>query len=216
MMRRVLAVALLLTLCLAHQAFAEETNAAKDMGLQTTAPLPSGLDTAAPAAAPSDDWTKYHNPYAGEQNNLANPNKTADEIAAWAQKAVADALSFTPEDMDQKVAAAKKMFVEQGWAEYAAYVREAQLIERVRNQQMSMNTILNGDAVILGGDAVAGAYRWLVRAPVMITFLRKDATGEDKPAGTGSFLLTLQVARVDNGQGVDGIAIESWKVTTAQ
>ncbi len=108
------------------------------------------------------------------------------------------------------------MFVEQGWAEYAAYVRDAQLIDRVRNQQMSMSTILNGEAAILGADAVAGTYRWLVRAPVMITFLRKDGTGKEKAAGTGSFTLTLQVLRVEEGKGDNGIAIESWKVASAR
>jgi hypothetical protein len=192
----------------------------QQQGLTTTAPLPSGIDAApetTPAATPATDWMQYQNHYAGEQNNLANPNKTSEEITAWAQKAVADALSFTPEDLDEKIKAAKNMFIQRGWDEYAAYVRDAQLLDRVRTQKMSMNTILNGGAVIMGSEPINGVYRWLVRAPVMITFLRKeDATGMQKPAGTGKFNLTLQIMRVPQGQGESGIAIESWKVETAQ
>ncbi len=193
----------------------------QQQGLTTTAPLPSGIDSvppppAAAPAAPAADWMQYQNHYAGEQNNLANPNKTTEEITGWAQKAVADALSFTPEDLDEKIKAAKNMFVERGWNEYAAYVRDAQLLDRVRTQKMSMSTILNGGAIIMGSEPIEGVYRWLVRAPVMITFLRKDAaTGEQKPAGTGKFNLTLQILRVPQGQGDDGVAIESWKVDPA-
>lgn len=193
----------------------------QDVPIQNApAAMPGSADPlAAPAAAtaPNNDWMTYRNPYAGEQNNLTNPNRTPAEIQAWTQKAVASALSFGPDDFTPKLTDAKKLFVTKGWAEYAEYVKQAQLMERVRNQGMTLSTILNGDAAIVASEAVAGAYRWLLRAPVMMTFLKKDAaTGQLKPVGTGRFTLTLQLGRVAKDQGDEGIAIESWKIESAE
>ena len=182
------------------------------------APATAVPDMSAPAAAvapaaPTSDWTQYKSPYAGEQNSLANPNRTNAEISAWTQKAVASALSFSPEDINQKIAEAKKLFVASGWTEYAAYVKQAQLVERVRNQKLNLATIMNGDVNVIGADVVGGTYHWLVRAPVMVTFFTVDAvTKEQKPAGTGKFTLTLQIGRVDKNLGDNGIAIEGWKI----
>lgn len=196
----------------------------QDMPAQNAASaMPSPADpltapaAAAAAPAPSNDWMTYRNPYAGEQNNLTNPNRTPAEIQAWTQKAIASALSFGPDDFTQKLTDAKKLFVTKGWTEYAEYVKQAQLMERVRNQGMTLSTILNGDAAIVASEAVAGAYRWLLRAPVMMTFMKKDAaTGQLKPVGTGRFTLTLQIGRVPKEQGDEGIAIESWKIESAE
>lgn len=184
------------------------------------APQEPATITAPQAAAPApvnNDWMTYHNPYSGEQNDLANPNRTNAEISAWTQTAVASALSFGPEDVNEKVTAAKKMFVASGWTDYASYVKQAQLMERVRQQNLTLSTILNGDAVILNSEAVEKRYRWLVRVPVMMTFISKDVvTKEQKPVGTGKFTLTLQIGRVDKNLGDDGIAIESWKLEAVQ
>lgn len=180
-----------------------------------TATVPTAVE-AAPAV--NNDWMTYKNPYEGEQNNLANPNRTDAEIAAWTQKAIASALSFGPSDVNEKITEAKKMFVDKGWAEYADYVKEAQLMERVRQQNMTLSTILNGEATIIAKDAVGGTYHWLVRAPVLMTFMKPDETavGKQSPAGTGKFTLTLQIGRADKKIGDDGIVIESWKIEAVQ
>lgn len=178
-------------------------------------PAPASPTTAAPAV--NNDWMTYRNPYAGEQNDLTNPNRTPAEIQAWTQKAVASALSFGPDDFTPKLNDANKMFMPRGWTEYAEYVKQAQLMERVRSQGMTLSTILNGDAAIIASEPVAGAYRWLLRAPVMMTFLKKDAaTAQLKPVGTGRFTLTLQIGRVAKDKGDEGIAIEGWKIESAE
>lgn len=181
-------------------------------------PMPPAADSAPAAPVPNNDWMTYKNPYVGEQNDLSNPNRTDAEISAWTQKAIASALSFGPADVNAKITDAKKMFVERGWAEYAAYVKQAQLLERVRQQNMTLSTILNGEAVVIAKEAVAGSYHWLVRAPVLMTFMRPNATavGGQEPAGTGKFTLTLQIGRADKKLGDDGIVIESWKIEAVQ
>jgi hypothetical protein len=183
-----------------------------------SAPSPSANNALlSPPVPQADDWTKYRSPYVGEQNNLANPNRTQAEITAWAQKAIATSLSFTPEDFSDRIGAAKKMFTTQGWGEYAAYLRQAQLVERVRDQKYTVSTILNGDAAIIAQDTVNGSYHWLVRTPIMITFFTKDAaTGELKAGGNGHFTLTVQIGRVAKNQGDEGLAVESWKIEATE
>ena len=92
-----------------------------------TAPTPSTLDQppqpldqSPPDAAPTApsgpagaDWLQYKNPYAGEQSDITNPHRSAEEITAWGAKAVADALSFPEGSFDTHIREVKPYFWEE-------------------------------------------------------------------------------------------------------
>jgi len=179
------------------------------------APAPAPATAPAPAPAPAAPGKSLwdYNPYSGEGDDLKKANRTQDEILSWAEQRVTEVLSFTPETVDAKLGTMKKNFVQQGWAEYAAYLKESDLLDRVRGQGYTVSTILNGDPLILNSGTVGGTYHWLLELPMMVTLLRNDSEGVPQPMSGGTFRLQLQVGRVAS-QGVDGMAIESWKVHT--
>jgi hypothetical protein len=168
---------------------------------------------AADAAVEKPSWMNYKDPYAGEQNNAANPNRTPEEIASWTSRAATEALSLTPDTINARIVETKKSFSPAGWTEFAEYMRRVQMIELVRDKKYSVATILNGDAVVMNSGAVSGVYRWLVHAPLLITFTQINAKGEAEPKHSGNFKLVMQLGRAaDDKTGRDGLQIESWKM----
>lgn len=184
------------------------------------APAPAPAPAAAPAPAPSGaapgDWANY-NPYSGEESDLQNPNRTQDEIINWSQQRATEVLSFSPADLDAKMARTKKDFTPAGLAEYLNYLKTSKLTDMVQGQGYAVTTIVNGDSMILNSGAMAGNYHWLVELPLMVTFLHNGADGTQEPVAGGNFKLILQLGRVaPSTGGVDGMAIESWKMENKQ
>lgn len=175
--------------------------------------------TPAPAATPAappagSDWKSY-NPYAGEESDLQNPNRTQDEIIAWSQQRATEVLSFAPANLDTKMTGVQKDFTPAGWNEYSSYLKDSKLTDMVRSQNYTVTTIVNGDTMILNSGAMAGNYHWLVELPLMVTFLHSSGVDGEAPQAVagGNFKLILQLGRVAGAQGgVDGMAIESWKM----
>lgn len=174
---------------------------------------PLDVPRAAAPTEPVPEWLEYKNPYAGEQNNLANPHRTSEEITVWAQNAAAEVTAFMPEEFTPKLTEIKKMFTPQGWVEYATWMRDSQVADMVRTQNYSVSTIINGNVRIVNTGSVAGAYHWLIEMPVIVTFLHPDASGEQQPLNGGRFRLVIQLGRIAAEPDEDGLIIEGWKVS---
>lgn len=184
----------------------------------------------------SDDWMEYKSPYVGEQNDLSNPHRTIEEVLIWAQQRATEVLSFASsienmrladaakengttfngEEMDAKLRRIKGMFTPTGWREYATYVKQSRLADMVREKDYSVTTIVNGNSMVVDSGTVAGAYHWLVKLPVLVTFIIRDTMGEPQPAPAAQFELVMQVGRNPDTTDADGIAIESWKMTARE
>jgi hypothetical protein len=171
------------------------------------------LDVPPPPAPtePVPDWLKYQNHYAGEQNDLANPHRSSEEMVSWSQNKAIDAMSFTPAEFNAQLMEVKKFFTPRGWAEYATWMRDSRLAEMVRQQRYAVSTIVNGDASITNSGSAEGSYHWIVDVPVIVTFLR-PGDEDAQPINGGKFRLTLQVGRITQKEGDDGLVIEGWKV----
>jgi hypothetical protein len=100
--------------------------------------------------------------------------------------------------------------------EYLNYLKDSKLTDMVQGQGYAVTTIVNGDSMILNSGAMAGNYHWLVELPLMVTFLHTGADGGQEAVAGGTFKLILQLGRVAPSTGVDGMAIESWKMENKQ
>lgn len=183
-----------------------------------------------------DGWMEYKSPYVGEQNDLSNPHRTIEEVLIWAQQRATEALSFSSarenmimadnaklneiefqgEAMDDKLRRIKGHFTTEGWREYVIYVKQSRLADMVRDKDYSVTTIVNGTATVVDSGTVAGAYHWLVKLPVMVTFIIRDEMGEPQPAPAADFELLMQVGRNKDSTDTDGIAIEGWKMNAKE
>ena len=178
---------------------------------QATAPTTAPV-SAAPDAAPAD-WTQYSNPYLGEQNQLANANRSTDEIITWTRSAVTEALTFTPENFNARATEIRPLFSDAGWNQYVAYLRDRGVIANIREKNFSLSTIVDGDISITGRGAVAGTYRWQIAAPLLMTFHAKNPSGDIVPTAVGNYRLDLQVGRSAQTQSHDGMVIEGWAIS---
>lgn len=217
-----LAASGLALLCMAGAAYAQTAAPApapaiapKPAAAAPVAAAPAGTAAAPAPAAGSPDWLSY-NPYSGEESDLKNPNRTQEEIISWSQQRSTEVLSFSPKNIDTKLTASQKVFTQQGWNDYATYLKESKLTDMVRGQGYSVTTIVNGDTMILNSGSMAGSYHWLVELPLMVTFLYTSGVDGEEPKAVagGDFKLILQLGRVAAKQGIDGMAIESWKMQT--
>lgn len=227
------AAAGLALLCAAEAASAQTVAPAPASTVPAAAPVATAPAPAPPAAPPAAaptppaagaDWMTY-SPYAGETTDIKNPNRTQEEIINWSQQRVTEVLSFSPADIDTKLTKMVSAFTQQGWADYSTYLKDSKLADMVRQQGYSVTTIVNGDTLILNSGSMAGSYHWLVELPLMVTFLYTSGVDGEEPKAVagGEFKLVLQLGRVPDKpgkdglavkQGIDGMAIESWKMQT--
>jgi hypothetical protein len=156
------------------------------------------------------DWGQYKDPYAGEVANLANANRTGEEITAWGSKAVAEALSFTPNDFEKQIRESQKYFMQTGWADYAEYLKNTQLLGIAQSGKYAIAAIPNGEPMITDSGAQNGAWHWTLNVPVIISVSTPDPSGALQTVSTRKTRLTLVLSRVAEG-GDDGIAVAGWK-----
>lgn len=170
----------------------------------------------APAPAPSKpvpDWLKYKPAYTGEEDNIANPHRTNDEIEAWAQQAAADVLSFSRDGQDAKIKSFEKYFNPQAWQLYISYLKDSKILNMVDEEGYAVRTIITQSPQVAQRGPVNGVYHWIVRMPITISFFKKDpVSGEQKNGPVGNFYLFVDISRLAQGGGEDGIAIVNWRV----
>ena len=175
------------------------------------APIPAAAAPVTAAPAATADWMNYKAPYTGEQNVLLNPHRTPEEILEWSQNSIAESLSYTPANFNDRLMTIKKTFSPEGWAQYVAWVQSVKIDNSVRKMGLSVNAVVKTDIGIINNGPVAGAYRWLVQAPIIVSLV-KEIEGEDgETLYTKNYRLTIQVGRADKTGNEDGLLIESWK-----
>lgn len=181
------------------------------------------LNVTQAAAQEDDSWMVYKNPYVNEQGNLANPNRTSDEILALGREMSTDALTFRPEDMDKaedgrenKLEFLRHRFSDEAWKEYMAYMRDSRFLDMVFSNRYNASTISDGDIIIINSGRIAGAYRWVVQVPLLVTFHQINPEGAVMPVTSGRFVLTMQIGRVQKDEGMEGMVIDSWKMSQDQ
>lgn len=176
------------------------------------APAAPGQQGVPATAEPMPSWLEYKPSYTGEENDIANPHRTTDEMAMWAQQAAADVLTFSQDDYSKRMAGFKKYFLQQGWVLYTAYLKDTRVLEMI-NGGYAIGAIVSEVPEIVHSGATNGAYHWILRMPITISFFKKDpASGKAKTGPSGKFYLFMDVMRVSEGYGDDGIAIINWRV----
>lgn len=180
---------------------------------QADAPQPNPLDPqpAAPVTPTGDQpgWMQYKSPYAAEENDIANANRTSDEIMAWGDRVVADTLSFTPDNYKEQLKASQKFFVQTGWQDCVAYLKEAKLLESVQGGY-AVATIADGPPILVNSGAQDGAWHWELSVPIITSLSAKDPQGEQQTLSNKKGRLRLLLKRVAEG-GDDGLAVVSWR-----
>jgi hypothetical protein len=200
-----------------ENAAATPPSAAAPLPAAATAPpsaaAPVSPAQQAPASTELPAWLQYKPTYTGEENDIANPHRTSDEMTTWAQQAAADVLTFDKANYSDRMSGFKKYFVLQGWQLYAGYLRDSKILSMVHDGGYAVGAIVDEVPEVVHSGATNGAYHWIMRMPITVSFFKKDpATGDMKTGPSGKFYLFLDILRVPQGGGDDGIAIINWRI----
>ncbi len=106
----------------------------------------------------------------------------------------------------------RKYFVPQGWQLYMAYLKDTKVMDMVGSGGYTIGAIVTEVPEIVNKGATGGAYHWILRMPITISFFKKDQSGDSKTGPTGKFYLFMDIMRVAQGGGDDGIAITNWRM----
>lgn len=124
----------------------------------------------APPQAPTEplpDWMKFTDPYGKKQVDLSKAHLANEEIEAWTQERVTDALSFEPTTVSSKVTGLRTLFTDAGWASYGQLMGQMDVVNNVRTQNLTLSTIANGNANVVNTSDASGQFRWQITLPVM-------------------------------------------------
>ena len=186
---------------------------------QEAAPTPLDVAPAAAPAAPLPGWMEYKTPYDGEQNDIRKAHRSQEEIMAWTQDSVTNALSIPAGGMAGKMAEVQKLFTPAAWAQYKTYLSTGALGEGIRVQSHDLSTIVNGDARILNHGETAGSYRWQIDLPLVHSFNKIEADGAVRQSPGRSQRLVVVIGRQPQAAGSQSdeanVRIESFVAATA-
>lgn len=169
------------------------------------------LGTVSTRAETTPDWMQYKNPYANEEDNLANPHRTSGEIASWGTAAVAGVLSFQRGAFESEVRDMKKYFLAEGWKGYVTYLQETKLLGVARSGIHTVSTASDGEPMIVSNGVSGDTYQWMIEVPIITSVSRLDPQGNEQTVSSGRGWVEIVLARVPKNDGVDGLAIQSWK-----
>jgi hypothetical protein len=152
----------------------------------------------------------------GEENDIANPHRTSDEMSIWAQETVADIMSFASGDYNGKLAQYRRYFTPEGWELYSNYLRDAKLLNIVSEQGYSIGTIVDSVPEIVNQGTSGGVYHWILKMPITISFFNADNVGNIKTGASGKYILYIDVMRIPETNSGENIAINNWRVDDAR
>lgn len=143
------------------------------------------------------------------------PHRTPRELAQWVSRSVSEVMTFDARGYEDELANAEKYFAPAGYAEYKAYLEQADMKNSLVQGQLKASVIVEQNPLLLNSGAVGGVFRWLYEVPVTISYVPQDATSLDPnaaKAATRKLTIRLQLGRHDAAENEDAVQIESWKV----
>lgn len=143
-------------------------------------------------------------------------HRTPKEIGDWLMMAVSDSLSFEMPADGSKPLLKTEYFTASGFHQFEEFMDHTGIQRVLDSRKYNLRSFVRTAPLMLNQGAVQGHYRWLFEVPVMISYIETGDFKYGGPAKTGKdpinqqITLTLQVSRVKEGGGKDGILIEIW------
>lgn len=138
-------------------------------------------------------------------------HRPAEEIGKWLMTAVSDAMSFEVTEDGSPPALKREYFTPAGLAKFQEFLTKTGIQKVIDSRKYHLRSFVRNTPLILNEGAAAGHYRWLFEVPLMVSYIPpgnfKYKSGD---AVNQAITLTLQVTRVREGAGPEGVLIEIW------
>jgi hypothetical protein len=148
---------------------------------------------------------------------LDKPHRSVQEIQDWVSEMVADSVTFDDRNFPLVKARVKAFYTKTGFEQYQSYLETSGILTKLKDRSLVLKGFVEGPPQLLNEQNVNGAYRWLFRVPLVVSFIpaganNLKAANASKKISTSRLNVTLQVKRVNFRGNYDALQVESWKV----
>jgi hypothetical protein len=141
-------------------------------------------------------------------------HRSPKEIGDWLMTAVSDALSFEIPQDGTKPVLKSQYFTPAGLKQFEDFLERTGIQKVLDARKYNLRSFVRQTPLMLNEGSVQGHYRWLFEVPVMVSYIEgsnfKYNNLEKKEPVNQAITLTLQVTRVKDGGGKEGVLIEIW------
>jgi hypothetical protein len=122
------------------------------------------------------------------------PKPNIQIVQRWTHDITPIILSFTPEEMEEKLVDNNLYFTDTGISQYMATLRELEIFSRVLYEQQTSELSIIKDIQVSNQEDINGRHRWTVRVPCKILFL---VNNEVQHAEYQNIMLTILYKKKD-------------------
>lgn len=131
------------------------------------------------------------------------PNLSPDTIVRWASKAAILAYTFSFENYNNQIKAARPYFTEDGWQDYLGSVNK--LINTIVQNQLIINGVVSGTPVISNQGTLPGkGYVWRIQIPFLVTYQSANTSVKR------NYYVVISIVRVPTSVNKQGIGIDQF------
>lgn len=141
------------------------------------------------------------------------PHATIKDIKNWITTAASDALTFENSNLKQEQKDALEYFTPAGQKQYLEFLDTNDILAILRQGEYRVSSVVEAPPIFIGEREDQGRYKWLFEAPMLISYINKDAESYDKNTPFNrQAVLKIQVVRVNNTESkTHNILIELWQ-----
>lgn len=130
-------------------------------------------------------------------------------ILEWTKRAVIESLTYSFSSFDEQLESVRKYYTKAGFLGFSRVMREEYKNNMVA-QRLDMSVVFNGPAVI--SQPITATQPWLiVEVPILMSFY----DGSDRALRSISYIASVKVVPVPSSESLDGKAIDSITLESA-
>ena len=142
---------------------------------------------------------------------LHRQHRLNNEIEDWLGKKIPVLLALSRSGINKELQDVKALFVPAAWQQYLTVLKDFGALQALQNGSHDVRAFTEAKPSVLTQDSLEGRYMWLLRVPVTMTLLDKNANDySDLSVVNRRMDLTIQLGRYENAPE-PGVLIERWE-----
>lgn len=142
---------------------------------------------------------------------LNKPHRSEEEIAQWLNNTIAILMSFQTSNYLKETQSKAPHFDETGWEQFSRFLQYSNLDNAIRSDSYEINTIVNGQPLLLNKGEINGSYKWLYEIGGMITYKPpRIKSYENTEVVNQDIKIQLQIGRHHKTSNEHNLLIEQW------
>ena len=141
-----------------------------------------------------------------EMYSLDSPNMEKTTITNWAERSVAQVMTFGFNDVEKRFASSISLFTKQGWDSFEEALLKSGMLEDMQDKQLVFTAVPLKTSVLVKEGLVVDRYTWEFDIWLLITYRAGKKKGKVKKK------VNVIVERIPTRENPAGIGISEWYI----